>query len=423
MEWLGQLPQNWKVMPLWTLLCPRIHKNTEGQERNLLSLSYGRIIRKDIETKTGLLPASFNGYNIIEAGDIVLRLTDLQNDMRSLRSGLAKEHGIITSAYLSLKPTKDNQDTRYYHYLLNSFDLIKGFYNMGEGIRQNLNYDELSRLKLPFPPLDEQSRIASFLDSHIAKIDDSIARYKALSDKLDEYRKAIITKAVTQGIRGERPMKESRVSWIECIPEDWDNSRLKALFRFGKGLSITKENLVESGYPVISYGQIHAKYNNGVSVDERLIRFVDEDHISESSVVGKNDMIFADTSEDLEGCGNCVYIDTDSPIYGGYHTIILRSNTDKSNKYIAYLCKTDMWRCQIRNLLTDVKLFSISQKVLKNTTIILPPEDEQAEIVAYLDKKCSDIEKSKAKIETVIKKLEEYKKSLIYNAVTGKIEC
>lgn len=421
MDWIGDIPQGWTKRPLWTLFTVRNNKNAEGKEQNLLSLSYGKIIRKDIDTKTGLLPESFNGYNIVEKGDIVLRLTDLQNDMRSLRTGLVREKGIITSAYITLCP-KENLDSRYYHYLLHSYDIIKGFYNMGEGIRQNLNFDELSSLVLTLPPLHKQSHIASFLDKRCETIDAAIVKHKAVIEKLDEYRKAVIEKTVINGLL-ETTMVPCSSSWIELIPDGWQCVPLKSRFRFGKGLSITKENLVESGLPVISYGQIHAKYNTGTSISDELIRLIDSKDADDTCLVKKNDFIFADTSEDLEGCGNCAFVDTDYPIYGGYHTIILKSITDSDNKYFSYLFRTDIWRRQIRTLLTDVKLFSISQKVLKNTTILVPPVNEQAKIVAYLDKKCESIDAAKTKHQELIVKLEEYKKSLIYNAVTGKIEC
>lgn len=411
MEWFGQLPQNWEVMPLWTLLSPRINKNTDGQEQNLLSLSYGHIIRKDIETRTGLLPASFNGYNIIEAGDIVLRLTDLQNDMRSLRSGLAKEHGIITSAYLSLKPVKDCQDTRYFHYLLHSFDVIKGFYNMGEGIRQNLNYDELSSLKLPLPPLDEQSRIASYLDSHIAKIDESITRYKALSDKLDEYRKAVITKAVTEGIQGERVMKKSIIPWELEIPDEWREVRTKFVCIHHKDIA---------GEDSANYERLALTLNGVIKRDKTDTDGLQPKEFNGYQILNQGELVFK--LIDLENIstsrvGYSPYTGIVSPAY-----IIL---TPKSiYPQFAEFYYLSMWRRAIFNQLGDSGVrSSLSASDLKEIPIPVPSIEEQKEIVSYLDKKCAGINEAKEKIESFVKKLEEYKKSLIYNAVTGKIEC
>lgn len=162
-EWVGNIPAHWDVHPLYYYFSERKKKNYLGKEQNLLSLSYGKVIRKDINTSEGLLPDSFNGYNIIESGDIVLRLTDLQNDKRSLRTGLVKEHGIITSAYVTLKAAKEVVP-EYFHYLLHAYDVMKVLYNMGNGVRQGLNYSELSKMHIVAPPLDEQKNIAARLD-------------------------------------------------------------------------------------------------------------------------------------------------------------------------------------------------------------------------------------------------------------------
>ena len=116
-EWVGKIPNDWAIKPLYCFFSERKNKNILGKEDNLLSLSYGKVIRKDINTNEGLLPSNYNGYNIVEAGDIVIRPTDLQNDQRSLRTGLVTERGIITWAYIALKPLS-NINSRFYHYLL-----------------------------------------------------------------------------------------------------------------------------------------------------------------------------------------------------------------------------------------------------------------------------------------------------------------
>lgn len=168
-EWVGNIPAHWDVHPLYYYFSERKRKNYLGEEQNLLSLSYGKVIRKDINTSEGLLPDSFNGYNIIEPGDIVLRLTDLQNDKRSLRTGLVTEHGIITSAYVTLKAAKEVVP-EYFHYLLHAYDVMKVLYNMGNGVRQGLNYSELSKLHIVAPPIDEQKNIAAYLDAKCKEI-------------------------------------------------------------------------------------------------------------------------------------------------------------------------------------------------------------------------------------------------------------
>lgn len=148
--------------------------NKKVHHQNLLSLSYGKIVNKDINTTEGLLPASFDGYQIIEDGNIVLRLTDLQNDHKSLRVGLCTQKGIITSAYLALETFADILPY-YLYYLLHSIDVKKVFYSLGNGLRQSLNWAELRKLKCVVPPLHEQQAIASYLKDKTLKIEQYVS--------------------------------------------------------------------------------------------------------------------------------------------------------------------------------------------------------------------------------------------------------
>lgn len=194
--WVGEIPVHWPVHPVYSYYGERKNKNRLGKEDNLLSLSYGRVIRKDINTNDGLLPESFNTYNIVEAGDIIIRPTDLQNDKRSLRTGLVKEHGIITSAYIDLCPLKQ-VDSRYFHFLLHAYDVMKVFYNMGNGVRQGLNYSEFSRLMVFEPPYEEQVAMADYLETKVTEVDAIIEQKKEQMAVLDAYKRSLIFEYVT----------------------------------------------------------------------------------------------------------------------------------------------------------------------------------------------------------------------------------
>ena len=195
-QWVGEIPAHWSVHPVYSYYGERKKKNRLGKEDNLLSLSYGRVIRKDINTNDGLLPESFNTYNIVEAGDIIIRPTDLQNDKRSLRTRLVKEHGIITSAYIDLCPLKQ-VDSRYFHFLLHAYDVMKVFYNMGNGVRQGLNYSEFSRLMVFEPPYDEQVAMADYLENKVTEVDAIIEQKKEQMSVLDAYKRSLIFEYVT----------------------------------------------------------------------------------------------------------------------------------------------------------------------------------------------------------------------------------
>lgn len=195
-EYAEKIPTPWNIHPLYVYFGERKNKNSLGRETNLLSLSYGKIVNKDINTNEGLLPESFNTYNIVEEGDIIIRPTDLQNDKRSLRTGLVKEHGIITSAYIALMPIKP-VNTAYFHYLLHAFDVMKVFYNMGNGVRQGLNFSEFSRLIVFEPPIEEQEHIVGYLDTKCGEIDLIIADKNSQLKVLDKYKKSLIYEYVT----------------------------------------------------------------------------------------------------------------------------------------------------------------------------------------------------------------------------------
>lgn len=195
-EWVEAIPAHWNVHPVYYYFAERKKKNVQGKENNLLSLSYGRVIRKDINSNGGLLPENFNTYNIVEDRDIIIRPTDLQNDKRSLRTGLVKEHGIITSAYIDLMPIH-HIDTRYFHYLFHSYDVMKVFYNMGNGVRQGLNFSEFSRLMIFEPSYQEQVLIADYLDEKNQKIDALIDTKKQQLIVMETYKQSIIYEYVT----------------------------------------------------------------------------------------------------------------------------------------------------------------------------------------------------------------------------------
>ena len=195
-DWVQTIPKHWSVHPLYYYFEERKNKNIFAKEQNLLSLSYGKIIRKDINASGGLLPENFNAYNIVEPKDIVLRLTDLQNDRRSLRTGYVNERGIITSAYITLKAKRDIIQ-EYFYYELHVFDLMKGLYNMGSGVRQGLNFDELSKLKLFEPSIKEQEEIVIHIKEKEIAINKIIADKQSQIETLESYKKSLIYEYVT----------------------------------------------------------------------------------------------------------------------------------------------------------------------------------------------------------------------------------
>ncbi len=239
---LGQLPDDWATVPLFAVAGGSNRRNIGLLETNLLSLSYGRIVRKDITTSEGLLPESFEGYQIVEPGDTVLRLTDLQNDQRSLRTGYVTERGIITSAYVAVRPQKI--DPRFFTYLLYAYDVNKAFYALGGGLRQGMNFADLKRLPIPLPPLDEQRRIADFLDDQTTRIDKAIQlRSESLSllnERFDSLCEEVVTGADTRSPQFQKD--NSPLAWLEQPPNEWTRLPLPALYTFHKGRDAQRLN-------------------------------------------------------------------------------------------------------------------------------------------------------------------------------------
>ena len=222
----------------------------------------------------------------------------------------------------------------------------------------------------------------------------------------------------------KRKMKDSGVAWIGQVPEGWSVRAFRFEFSFSKGLNITKADLVDEGLPVVSYGQIHAKYNSARHLFDKLLRFVPA-AVAERDLdarLNKGDFVFADTSEDVEGAGNFVLNDRDDVVYAGYHDLIARPNDSRNSAYLAYLFQTDAWRSQLRSMVQGIKVFSITQRLFKKISLILPPLAEQRKIAAFLDGECGKIDRLRGKVEKQIAALEEYRKSVITEAVTKGIK-
>ena len=422
-EWLGKIPNHWRIRRIKNLFELRNEKNYEALEDvNLISLytDKGVVQHSDLTETTGNKAVTADGYKIVKEDDSVVNI--IRCWMGAV--GRSAYNGVTSPAYDVYKPLHDT-NSKYYHYLFRTSQFNGECYRYGRGImlmRWRTYSTEFRAISVPLPPKDEQERIVEFLDKKLDDVDRLIGNVQTQIEKLKAYKQSLITEVVTKGLDSTVPMKNSGVEWIGEIPEKWSVVPLKSKFSFGKGLPITKDDLVEEGIPVISYGQIHAKWNTGVTTHENLLRYVNESYLesNSSALVKKGDLIMADTSEDRDGCGNCAYIDIDETVFAGYHTIILNALNSENNKYFAYLFLTDNWRSQIRKAVSGVKLFSISRRILGCVSVLVPNNAEN--IVNYLDAKCAYIDRLIAIKQAKIEKLEQYKRSLIYEYVTGKKE-
>ena len=363
------------------------------------------------------------GYQGVRRGDLVIH----NMDAFAGAIGISDSDGKATPVYSCCTPLLESIDSYYYCFFLRYLAKSNFILSLAKGIRErstDFRFSDFKKLYLPVPSYSEQQAIAAYLDEETGKLDAAVEKLERMVEVLKERKQLIISKAVTRGLDDSVPLKDSGVEWIGQIPEHWSINRFKAIFTLNTGISFTKADLVETGQPVISYGQVHSKLNQVAKANLSLIKY-----IPQSLTIGKqksyclpNDFIFADTSEDFEGCGNNFYNDSELSVFAGSHTILAKLRCNIEGKYLAYLFSTSLWRQQIRSRVNGVKVFSVTQSILKATSVILPPLSEQQAIAAYLDKKVGKLDEAIEKQLRMIELLKERKQILISDVVTGKIK-
>lgn len=417
-EWIGEIPEGWEISPLFSIFKERKQKNYNLKETNILSLSYGKIIRRNTETNMGLLPESFETYNIVDKSNIILRLTDLQNDKTSLRTGLVIERGIITSAYIALESI--NTENVFFHYLLHCYDELKVFYVMGNGVRQNLKFAELSRLPLLVPPLAEQQRIADYLDAKCAYIDQCLELTRQSMEKLRAYKLSCITEAVTKGLDPDVPLKDSGVPWIGQIPVGWECTRLMTLCSeistgpFGSQLHA--EDYVENQTPLINPSNI-----NNFRIEANYKCTLDSNTVSrlKRHILYTGEIIFARRGE----MGRCALVEKQHEGFiCGTGCLKASIKKDINQYYLIYYLQAKFVPYFLEYSSVGTTMNNLNSKTIASIPVTLPPLPEQERIAAYLDKKCARIDALLEEKQALLDKLAEYKKSLIFECVTGKRE-
>lgn len=410
-KWIGKIPEHWEVKLLSQMATLHYLSNKDVHHQNLLSLSYGRIINKDINGVSGLLPASYDTYQIIEDGNIVLRLTDLQNDQKSLRVGLCTQEGIITSAYLALQP-RVTVLPAFLYLLLHTADIMKVFYSMGNGLRQNLNWGELRKLSCVLPPLAEQRAIVSYLDGKVGQIDTYIAKQTQQIELLKELKQAVIANAVTKGISNDNnyhtKLKQSGVSWIGEIPEHWEVKRAKNMF-IRMAREVRDEDAVITCF---RDGQVTLRKNRRVDGFTESLKEISYQGIRKGDLVIHQMDAFAGSIgvSDSDGKGTPVYI-------------CLQPKGDCSNNYYMYLLREMARTGFIKSLYRGIRERSsdFRYETFAKLFLPIPPLPEQRAIVSYIEAQTANIDKLINAYQQQVERIKELKQRLISDAVTGKI--
>jgi type I restriction enzyme S subunit len=365
------------------------------QEENLLSLSYGRIIQKDIETAEGLLPESFETYQIVEPGNIVMRLTDLQNDKRSLRQGLVKERGIITSAYDALEVGKDH-DSRFWAYALLALDLAKYYYSLGGGVRQSIKFDDFPNDWVATPDLKTQKAIADFLDCETARIDQLIEKKRTLkavlAERLDSHASDIV------GGLEWRSMKLSRL--VRLVDGD----------RSSEYPSDT--DLIDSGVPFFSSKQIKSRI-----LTLQDVKFISEEKFSR---LGRGKLQDGDVIITVRGTlGNSAVFTTGLTESGFINAQLMIMRPLPGYDFFT---RSPEWRRQIEVEGYGSAQKQLNQDVLRRFSARYPIRTREAEWKAYISRLLEHHERIDHAMNSSIAKLNEFRSALITAAVTGQID-
>lgn len=416
--WVDMIPASWNVLPLYATAKECDDSNQGMLETNLLSLSYGSIVQKDINSNDGLLPESFETYQIVQPNDIVLRLTDLQNDQRSLRSALVEQTGIITSAYLAIRPQEVSP--RFLAHLLRAYDTTKVFYSMGGGLRQSMKFADLKRLPVVLPPKEEQPLIAAFLDHETAKIDALVAEQERLIELLKEKRQAVISHAVTKGLDLSVPMKDSGVEWLGEVPAHWEVHRVKDYFQTCSGSTpnTAQQELYysdgDSGIPWVRTTDLRNEVLQAVEI------FITEKALADTActvlpsgtvmvamyggdgTVGKNGLLAIPAAINQAVCG-------------------LLPNASHSPEFAFRFIQfyRPYWMIRAESSRKDP---NISQERVRNAPFLRPPRHEQDAIVSFLDSQLQQFNTLTTEAQLAIDLLQERRTALISAAVTGQID-
>ena len=413
-SWQGQLPVHWEIVPGRIIFRERKEKNEGLQVQKVLSLSYGRIIVKPPEKLTGLVPESFETYQIVYPGDIIIRPTDLQNDKTSLRIGQSSDHGIITSAYIDLVVSK-TLNSRFYYYYLHYLDISKVIYHLGSGLRQNLNYDDFKTFPLPKPPFGEQCDIVTYLDFKCTQIDYFIEKKQKLIDLLKEKKQAIINNTVTKGLHPGVTMKPSKVEWLGDVPADWEIWKMTRLtYRIGDGLHGTPIYDDTTDIPFINGNNLR----NGEIVVDNKTRSVSLSEYRKHKLDLKEGTVLMS----INGTIGNLAIYRPMKLILGKSAAYLECRPQILNRFLFYVLHSTELINHYLSITESTTIKNVSLESLRNTRVAIPSVNEQQEIIDYLDGITTNTSEAVKSIAEEIILIREYKDALVAEVVTGKID-
>ncbi len=421
-EWIGEIPEDWNVLPAYRVFSEVKKKNSDGTEQNALQFKFGAIIRKanfDAENDD-YVAGTIAAYTVVEPGTVMVNGLNLNYDFKTQRTALVKEKGVITSAYLALWPNQAMILPEFATYLIKGYEAKMALHNMGAGIRLTLGYKEFKKQPILLPPIQEQFQIVAHIEKQCSSIDSIIAQTRSSIEEYNKLKQAVITQAVTKGVRGDRPMKDSWIGEVGSIPDTWNTVRLKFLM----------DEIVDCPHETPEYSFDGEYY---------VIRTADQDYARLRSDANMYRLSEAEYSNRIRR----LPLNKDDIVYGREgERWGLACLVPESNKYCLGQ-RIMQFRCNSELILPEFAVYALSASyvhrqgefdtlgstsphvniaTIRNYYIFVPSLTEQEEVVNFLKGKCAAIDSLIMKKEAELLELESYKKSLIYEYVTGKKE-
>lgn len=409
-EWVGAIPNHWRVSKIKQIVR---WKSVKGQpDLPVLSLyrDYGVIPKDSRDDNHNVISLDTSGYKVVEHGDLVI------NKMKAWQGSLAvsEYNGIVSPAYHICKITSENICKKYLHYLLRDASYLPEYMRLSTGLRVgqwDLSFDDFKNIPFLVPPLAEQERIAAFLDAECAEIDAVLEKTCASIEEYKKLKQAVITQAVTKGIRGDKPMKDSGSVWFEEIPCNWVMKRIKYLFH------IKKDIAGKEGYTVLSITQRGIQPKD-LSKNEGQIAA----NYSQYQLLAPGD--FAMNHMDL--LTGWVDISKYSGVTSPDYRVFVLDDTEKNDSsyylYLMQMCYFNRIFYGLGQGVSGMGRWRLQADKFMNFPVVVPPVDEQKEIVSYLNEKCKQLDTLIRNKQQYLTEIENYKKSLIYEYVTGKKE-
>lgn len=407
--WVEQIPRDWNIKPIRADFEEVTAKNSIGKVKTALKFTYGSIVRKDnfdADDDTYVAGTILN-YTIVTPGTIMLNGLNLNFDFVSQRVGLVTEFGVITSAYIAFRPNTDRIIPEFATYLFKAYDGCKAFHNMGGGVRKILNFSELKRQYVVYPKLTAQKHIVSYLDAKCAEIDALTADIQAQIGTLEQYKRSVITEAVTKGLNPDAEMKDSGIQWIGMMPAHWDCIRGKYILKY-----IQKPVREDDGViTCFRDGEVTLRSNrreDGFTMADKEIGYQGID-VGDLVVHG------------MDGFAGAIGI---SDSRGKASPVLNVLDTEQNKRYIMYFLRSMAYSDVFLALATGIRVRSCDLRWNKLSELFypVPPLEEQVAIVDYIDSVLRRTDEVIVAKREQLSTLEAYKKSLIYEYVTGKKE-